>query len=166
MSPAPKVTPQVVLRPLPVDGAPAWRGSRITLEEIPPQEMQRLAEPGLPMRIVVSGVIHDPTGEEPPPLLELRVNWAMLAELKSQIHSIQMTRFAQTARKPAATAEPPPPEEAVVLPLTDRRVPGAWLTATLSRDQINERRGTWTAPPTEAMTHLRDGLLRSGAASA
>lgn len=164
MSLAPKLTPQVVLRPLPVEEGTAWRGSRITVEEISPQEMQRLSEPDLPMRLVVSGVIHDPTGEAPPPLLELRVNWALLAELKSQIHSMQMRRFTEARRKPPAPPEPPPPEEAIILPLAARREPGAWLAATLTPRQIAERRDTWTPPGTLSYVHA--SLLRSDEVSA
>lgn len=124
MSLAPKLTPQVVLRPLPVEEGTAWRGSRITVEEISPQEMQRLSEPDLPMRLVVSGVIHDPTGEAPPPLLELRVNWALLAELKSQIHSMQMRRFTEARRKPPAPPEPPPPKRPSSCPWRPAASPG------------------------------------------
>ncbi|MFF9644697.1 hypothetical protein [Kitasatospora aureofaciens] len=142
---------------MPADQTPSWQGSRITVEEIPPAEMQHLAEPGLPMRLVVSGVVHDPTGAHPPRQLELRLSWAMLADLKSQIHAFQMSRFAEGRRRAMPPPEPPP-EVAVVQSMSARREPGAWLAATLTPEQIAERHDTWTPPGATAAVHA--GLLR------
>ncbi|WP_149030257.1 hypothetical protein [Kitasatospora sp. MBT66] len=85
--------------------------------------MQDLGQPEFPIRLTISGIIADPSGDRPPPVLELRFDRAMLADIERQILGLQPS--AGPAAAPLA-----------------RRTPGKVLEAELSPKQIAELRGS------------------------
>ncbi|MFF7588579.1 hypothetical protein ACFZCK_13940 [Kitasatospora purpeofusca] len=112
--------------------------------------MQHLGQPEFPIRLTISGIVPDPTGERPPPVLELRFDEAMLADIERQIQGLRLP-----ALPGQADAEPPP------APLA-RRTPGEWLHQKLKPEEIAERQGTWTGlgASAEKMQLFRDALRK------
>ncbi|MFJ1754220.1 hypothetical protein [Kitasatospora sp. NPDC088134] len=135
---------------MPKDSTPLRQGSRIYIEALSPEQLRHLGQPELPIRLTISGIIPDPTGERPPPVLELRFDEAMLADIEQQIQGLR------PPAEPAPTDTEPPPE-----PLA-RRTPGKALEAELSPTQIAELRGSnrRSALSPAELERFLDGLRR------
>ncbi|WP_282203714.1 hypothetical protein [Kitasatospora fiedleri] len=120
--------------------------------------MQQLGRPELPIRLTISGIIPDPTGGRPPPVLELRFDAAMLADIERQIRELQPLAEPGPAEPSPADAESP------LAPLA-RRSPGEWLHRKLKPEEIEERQGTWAdlGASAEKMRAFRDALQRADA---
>ncbi|WP_328953641.1 hypothetical protein [Kitasatospora purpeofusca] len=135
------------------DSTELRQGSRIYIEALTSEQLQRLGRPELPIRLTISGIVADPAGERPPPVLELRFDRAMLAGIEQQIQGLRLP----SEPDPADGVHPPEP--------LVRRTPGEWLHEKLKPDEIAERHGTWTGlgASAEKMELFRDALRRAEA---
>ncbi|MFI2607679.1 hypothetical protein [Kitasatospora sp. NPDC018619] len=128
----------------------APRRGRISVEEIPPAQAQLLDRP-TPFRMTFSGIEPDPSGECPPPVLELRLTRSMLEDLHAQIRAVQLASVVNAGR--AAVARP-----------LARRTRGRALRehCGFSSEQIEQlhQDHSHQAPPADLMQRLLDGLRR------
>lgn len=75
-----------------------WEGSAIVAERLSSEELTALGDPQFNHRLTLRGVVHDPHGQEPPPTLEVRLPWSMLADLKAQISALQTAAWHAGSR--------------------------------------------------------------------
>ncbi|RGD62498.1 hypothetical protein DR950_36320 [Kitasatospora xanthocidica] len=129
----------------------APRRGRISVEEIPPAQLQLLDRPKQSFRMTFSGIEPDPSGGCPPPVIELRLNRSMLEDLQAQIRAVQIASVVNAGR--AATAPP-----------LARRTRGRALRSHFgfSSEQIEQlhQDHSHQAPPADLMQRLLDGLRR------
>ncbi|MFF4922877.1 MULTISPECIES: hypothetical protein [unclassified Kitasatospora] len=128
----------------------APRRGRISVEEIPPAQLQLLDRPTQSFRMTLSGIEPDPSGECPPPVIELRLNRSMLEDLQAKIRAVRLASVVNAGR--AANTEPP----------LVRRAPGQALQEHFGTEQIEQlhQDHSHQAPPADLMQRLLDGLRR------
>lgn len=67
-----------------------WTGSSIQVERLSMEELGLVPDPEYNHRLLISGIVHDPRGGQPPPVLELRLSHGKLRRLGAQIQALQM----------------------------------------------------------------------------
>ncbi|MBO1419246.1 hypothetical protein [Streptomyces sp. FH025] len=132
-------------QPFPQNNTAPRRG-RISVEEIPPSQLQFLEHA---FRMTFSGIEPDPYGECPPPVIEMRLSRKTLDDLDAQIRAVRLASVVNAGR--AANAEPP----------LARRAPGRALQEHFSTEQIEQLHQDHTQRtqvPTEDVVRILNGL--------